>query len=118
MLSGTVTVPALVLPYLGFLLIFVMNPLGWLLGIALPASALTFLIIRDIWHDDDPVSHEPAAPRVHWTARYGIQVAADQSAAPRREASGPVDSLDFGECAADTRAVDEGWMGSGHSVSW
>ena len=65
-LRGAVTVPALVLPYLGYLLIFVTTPLGWLLGVAIPASIVTFLIIRDIWREDATDRFE------HWTARYGL----------------------------------------------
>ena len=68
-LSGNVTAPAFVLPYIGFLLIFVTTPLGWLLGVAVPAMVVTFLMIRDIWRDDDP----PAAAHEHWTTRYGIR---------------------------------------------
>lgn len=37
------------LPYLGFLVGAVTTPLGWVLGVALPASVLCFFILHRIW---------------------------------------------------------------------
>jgi signal peptidase len=36
-------------PYAGYLVGAVTTPLGWLLGVALPASVLCFLVLRSIW---------------------------------------------------------------------
>ena len=78
-LGDSVTVPGFVIPYLGFLLIFVTTPLGWLLGIAIPSTVVTFLMIRDIWREEEaggaPLG--PAGDGTHWTTRYGIETASD-----------------------------------------
>lgn len=73
-LTSAVVVPTVVLPYVGYLLIFVATPLGWLLGIALPASVVTFLMIRQIWLDEDGAG-TPSGAGEHWTVKYGIPLA-------------------------------------------
>jgi len=75
-LRGPVTVPTLALPYLGFLLIFIATPLGWLLAIALPASTVTFLAIREIWRDSEDESPLRLGAGAHWTEKYDLPVLA------------------------------------------
>ncbi|MGI9657394.1 MAG: signal peptidase I [Gaiellaceae bacterium] len=75
-LRGPVTVPTLALPYLGFLLIFIATPLGWLLAIALPASSVTFLAIREIWRDAEDGHPGGLDATGHWTERYDLPVLA------------------------------------------
>jgi len=51
-LQARVAVPVRHVPYLGVAFGFMTTPLGWLLGVALPAAALCALAIRDIWSGD------------------------------------------------------------------
>ena len=73
-LSGAVVVPTAVVPYVGYLLIFIAAPIGWLLGIALPSSLVTFLMIRQIWREEDDVA-DAGNDVDHWTVKYGISLA-------------------------------------------
>lgn len=48
-LPARVAVPVRHFSYLGLAFGFMRTPLGWVLGVALPAAALSALAIRDIW---------------------------------------------------------------------
>jgi signal peptidase I len=48
-LPDRVLTPAYTLPYLGYLVGFVVTPLGWALLVALPATVVCLLTLRGIW---------------------------------------------------------------------
>lgn len=61
-LPERVLTPVRSLPYLGFVVGFTATPLGWLVLVFLPASALCLAILRRIWKDDDRRGSRRAPP--------------------------------------------------------
>ena len=58
-LNGRVATPVYTLPYLGYLLGFVLTQLGWVLVVAIPATILSLLMLRSIWSDEEGSSTTP-----------------------------------------------------------
>ena len=58
-LNGHVATPVYTLPYLGYLLGFVLTQLGWVLVVAIPATILSLLMLRSIWSDEEGSSTTP-----------------------------------------------------------
>jgi len=52
-LPDRVLIPALTIPYLGYVASFATTPLGWVFLVLLPAIVLTLLALRNIWAGDD-----------------------------------------------------------------
>jgi hypothetical protein len=48
-LADHVVAPSHTVPYIGFAAAAFTSPLGWLLGLGLPASVLSFLALRQLW---------------------------------------------------------------------
>lgn len=58
-LPDRVAIPALTVPYLGYVAGFAMTPLGWVFLVALPAAVLGLLALRSIWADEEAPATEP-----------------------------------------------------------
>jgi signal peptidase I len=52
-LTGEVPVMARAIPFVGYLVALLQVPLGWLLLIALPATAVAAATLRDLWRSED-----------------------------------------------------------------
>jgi signal peptidase I len=61
-LPERVLTPVRSLPHLGFIAGFAATPLGWLVLVFLPASALCLATLRQIWKDDDQRRSRRAPP--------------------------------------------------------
>ncbi len=59
-LNGRVATPVYTLPYLGYLVGFVLTQLGWVLLVAIPATILCLLMLRSIWRHEEGSSTTPA----------------------------------------------------------
>ncbi len=61
-LPDRVLTPAYTLPYLGYLVRFVVTPLGWVILVALPATVVALLVLRGIWAPARETAGEPSRP--------------------------------------------------------